>query len=425
MAKKDSRFSFARSIQVFQENVSRAGPAATASYSLDRRHRPAGWAGLRGRPLARFGAVGCVWRPHARPGGRVLRVGESGSASMKPVAWMAAASGAAWLLVTRLAGGPCQPGSALWGIAGPLASACVSWMAYVRAHEAAPERLTRVMITAFALKLMFFGVYVAGTMRRARLAAGAVRGEFYECLHRAARDGGLQFAAPGDGACVAKSRAHVDTTRCFSPSTSSRRPAPRKPPSKFNPGEMIIEHVSNSSLDHPLIHLPKVFGIDFSVTKHVLMLWIVAAIVFFVVTVTVRRYLRQDRQRPVRLHERARVPGRLPARQHRRAERRQEVGQHLHAAAPHVLSVHPDGESDRHHPDLRRARRSSITRVIHAPEESFFARVLHGGVTATGNYNVTAALATITFFTIIIAGSRRTASFSTGRTWCRTVCRWP
>jgi F0F1-type ATP synthase assembly protein I len=34
VAKKDSRFSFGRSIQVFQENVSRAGPAAAASYSL-------------------------------------------------------------------------------------------------------------------------------------------------------------------------------------------------------------------------------------------------------------------------------------------------------------------------------------------------------------------------------------------------------
>jgi hypothetical protein len=31
---KESRFSLTRSIQVFQENVSRAGPAATASYSL-------------------------------------------------------------------------------------------------------------------------------------------------------------------------------------------------------------------------------------------------------------------------------------------------------------------------------------------------------------------------------------------------------
>ena len=38
----------------------------------------------------------------------------------------------------------------------------------------------------------------------------------------------------------------------------------------FNAGETIIEHVSNSSLDHPLIHLPTILGIDFSVTKHVL-----------------------------------------------------------------------------------------------------------------------------------------------------------
>jgi F0F1-type ATP synthase assembly protein I len=34
VAKKESSFSFGRSIQVFQENVTRAGPAATASYSL-------------------------------------------------------------------------------------------------------------------------------------------------------------------------------------------------------------------------------------------------------------------------------------------------------------------------------------------------------------------------------------------------------
>ena len=47
---------------------------------------------------------------------------------------------------------------------------------------------------------------------------------------------------------------------------------------------MIIEHVSNSGLDHPLIHLPTIGGIDFSVTKHVFMLWLVAATVFVVVT---------------------------------------------------------------------------------------------------------------------------------------------
>ena len=66
----------------------------------------------------------------------------------------------------------------------------------------------------------------------------------------------------------------------------------------FNAGETIIEHVANSSIDHPLIHLPKVLGVDMSVTKHVLMLWIVAVLVFTIVTVVVRRYLKQDRLVP-------------------------------------------------------------------------------------------------------------------------------
>ena len=50
----------------------------------------------------------------------------------------------------------------------------------------------------------------------------------------------------------------------------------------FDAGETIIHHVANSSHDEPLIHLPRLLGIDFSVTKHVLMLWVVAAVVFTV-----------------------------------------------------------------------------------------------------------------------------------------------
>ena len=83
---------------------------------------------------------------------------------MKPVAWMVAASGAAWILVTALVADRANP-EAAWGIAGPLTSAAVSWVAYVRASKAAPERLTRVMITAFALKLIFFSVYVTMALR--------------------------------------------------------------------------------------------------------------------------------------------------------------------------------------------------------------------------------------------------------------------
>ncbi len=83
---------------------------------------------------------------------------------MKPVAWMTAVSAAAWLLVTATLSDRANP-EAAWGIAGPLTSAAVSWVAYVRAHESAPERLTKVLITAFALKLMFFSVYVVAAIR--------------------------------------------------------------------------------------------------------------------------------------------------------------------------------------------------------------------------------------------------------------------
>ena len=66
----------------------------------------------------------------------------------------------------------------------------------------------------------------------------------------------------------------------------------------FNAGETIIGHVSNSSLDHPLIHLPTIAGVDLSVTKHVFMLWLVAAIVFIIVTTVVRRFLSSGRPVP-------------------------------------------------------------------------------------------------------------------------------
>src|SRR5690606_25078166 len=44
--------------------------------------------------------------------------------------------------------------------------------------------------------------------------------------------------------------------------------------------------------------------------------------------------------------------------------------------------------------------------VLHAPEHSFVEGLLHGGATSTGNFNVTAALAIITFVAIIIAGTK-------------------
>jgi len=44
--------------------------------------------------------------------------------------------------------------------------------------------------------------------------------------------------------------------------------------------------------------------------------------------------------------------------------------------------------------------------VLHTAPDSFLKRVVHGGTTATANFNVTAALATITFCSIIVAGTK-------------------
>ena len=44
--------------------------------------------------------------------------------------------------------------------------------------------------------------------------------------------------------------------------------------------------------------------------------------------------------------------------------------------------------------------------VLHIGPDTFVGRLIHGGTTATGNFNVTAALATITFMAIIVAGTK-------------------
>ena len=44
--------------------------------------------------------------------------------------------------------------------------------------------------------------------------------------------------------------------------------------------------------------------------------------------------------------------------------------------------------------------------VFHAGPDSLFGRALQGGTTATANFNVTVGLALVTFFAIIIAGSK-------------------
>ena len=172
----------------------------------------------------------------------------------------------------------------------------------------------------------------------------------------------------------------------------------------FKPGETIIEHVSNNR-ELPLIQLPPVFGIDFSVTKHVFMLWFVAALVFLIVTVTVRRYLRQDRLVPSGF-----MSGLEAVVEFVRDDIAQpNVGRKwVMTWTPLILTffffiLTANGIGLIPIFDTL----AVLDRLIfHTSTGSFLNRLIHGGTTATANYNVTAALATITFICIIIAGSK-------------------
>lgn len=172
----------------------------------------------------------------------------------------------------------------------------------------------------------------------------------------------------------------------------------------FNAGETIIGHVANSGLDHPLIHLPHIFGIDFSVTKHVFMLWFVAVLVFLIATVTVRRYLKAG---PVpsgfanaleAVVEFIRDTIVLP-----------NVGSRwVNAWTPLILTFFIFIFSANLMGMIPVFEVLGLLNhwVLHTGPDSFISRVIHGGTTSTANYNVTAGLATVTFLAIIAAGSK-------------------
>ncbi len=174
---------------------------------------------------------------------------------------------------------------------------------------------------------------------------------------------------------------------------------------KFDAGKTILEHVSNSGHEHPLIQLPRVLGIDFSVTKHVLMLWLVAAFLCVVVTAVVRRYLKQDRRIPSGLMNVLEFVVEFV----RDTIVQPNVGRKwvntwtpliltffLFILCANAIGLIPIFEVvallDRY--------------VLHTGDDSFLKQLIHGGSTATANFNVTAALATVTFGAIVVAGTK-------------------
>ena len=196
--------------------------------------------------------------------------------------------------------------------------------------------------------------------------------------------------------------------------------------SGFDAVEVIIGHVSNSSPDHPILHLPTIIGIDFSITKHVLMLWIVATLLFVAITWTVRKYLKQENPVP---------SGFMTVLEIVVAFIRDSIvfpnvgKKYLNTWTPLILtffffifSANAIGLFPIF--DIVGA----INRFIfggNANDHSFVNSLLHGSTTATGNYNVTAGLATITFAAIIVAGSKAHGFINHWKNIAPSGLAWP
>ena len=78
---------------------------------------------------------------------------------MKPVASMVAASVAAWLVAVAIVDRQTST-EVLYGMLGPLAMACGTWVMAERTYRLNPARLMPMMAAAFFVKMIFFGAYV-------------------------------------------------------------------------------------------------------------------------------------------------------------------------------------------------------------------------------------------------------------------------
>jgi len=87
---------------------------------------------------------------------------------VKAALWMAVASlGSAMVFAALVA--PDTRLSVVLGMAAPLVAAGVSWVMTERTFTRTPERLTGLMTTGFAAKMVFFGAYVAVMLKVAHL----------------------------------------------------------------------------------------------------------------------------------------------------------------------------------------------------------------------------------------------------------------
>lgn len=151
-------------------------------------------------------------------------------------------------------------------------------------------------------------------------------------------------------------------------------------------GNVILHHVTND-MSHKFIEL-ELFGYDISVTKHVIMLWIVSAVVIGMALWGTRRYRQNPGAQPKGLS-------------------------HIYEILLNFLRkdiIHPNigvGKTGDFWTPLLGTYFIFILTCNLLGMIPFFEKIPGGSATITGNFYLTAALATITFFSIIVAGSMK------------------
>ena len=176
-------------------------------------------------------------------------------------------------------------------------------------------------------------------------------------------------------------------------------------------GPNIISHVSNTFTPdpekfHPIYKIPKIMGIDFSVTKHVFMLWLVAILVSIAVIVPVRKFLSSGKPVPSGWMNAIEAIVKFI----RDSIAKPNVGEKwVMTWAPVLLTffffiLFANGIGMIPLFDVLGLINRFLLGVPYSDTHNAINGMLHGGVTATGNFNVTGALATITFFSIMAAG---------------------
>ena len=177
----------------------------------------------------------------------------------------------------------------------------------------------------------------------------------------------------------------------------------------------IIGHVSNTipghhiwdKADYPLLQsIYNNFGIDLSISKHVFMLWLVALMVGVVVIIPVRAFLNRGDQVPRGWMNALEAVVQFI----RDSIVKPNVGDKwVMTWSPVILTffffiLFANGIGMVPIFDLLGAINRFVLGVPYSDSHNFINNLLHGGATATGNFNVTGALATITFFSIMAAG---------------------